>query len=136
MTQRIATRELLHAQLALFVAIALQVVVWKMHDELLVGPQYLLIPTEIILAVLIGFTINIHTARSRGINHAVAVVLLGLISAANVSSLVLVLRTLLTAHSAVSGLELLASALAIFITNIIVFALWYWEIDSPGLSRK
>jgi hypothetical protein len=26
------------------------------------------------------------------------------------------------------------AAIAIFITNIIVFALWYWEIDSPGLS--
>ena len=25
---------------------------------------------------------------------------------------------------------------SIFLTNIIVYALWYWEIDSPGLTAK
>ena len=33
-------------------------------------------------------------------------------------------------------MQLLSAALAIFVTNIIVYALWYWEIDSPGLTRK
>jgi uncharacterized membrane protein len=46
------------------------------------------------------------------------------------------LNELIIVHAAVSGPELLASAIAIFITNIIVYALWYWEVDSPGLSRK
>ena len=29
---------------------------------------------------------------------------------------------------------MLSGAIAIFLTNIIVFCLWYWELDSPGLS--
>lgn len=132
---RISKRELIQAQIALFVAFALQLVVWKINDELLVGPQYLLIPTEILLAILIGFTVNMRV-RLRTLNHLLAVILLALISLANVSSLVLVLHSLVIAHVAVTGPELLASAIAIFITNIIVFALWYWEIDSPGLTRK
>jgi uncharacterized membrane protein len=136
MAQLIAKRELVHAQIALFVAFALQIVVWKINDELLLGPQYLLIHTEIILALVIGFTINKPRSRKRDANHAFALILLGLISLGNVISLLLVLHSLVVSHIAITGPELLMSAIAIFITNIIVFALWYWEIDSPGLSRK
>lgn len=136
MLKHIARRELVQAQIALFVAIALQVVVWAMNKQLLFGPQIMIISTEVVLAIVIGFTANVQTAGKRGVNHLVALVLLGLISAANVSSLILVLHSLIVNHVLVSGPGLLASALAIFLTNIIVFALWYWEIDSPGLTRK
>jgi uncharacterized membrane protein len=136
MTQHISRRELIQAQIGLFIAIALQVLVWKINDELLLGPQYLLIPAEILLAILISFTVNMRTVRRRAMNHVLAITLLALMSIANVSSLMLVLNELIIVHAAVSGPELLASAIAIFITNIIVYALWYWEVDSPGLSRK
>jgi uncharacterized membrane protein len=135
MQYRIARREIIHAQVALFVAIGLQVLVWRISQELAFGPQYLIVLTEVILAALIGFTVNMHAARRMGLHHVMAVVLLGLISAANVTSLILVLHSLIIGHLLVSGPELLSSAIAIFVTNIIVFALWYWEIDSPGLSR-
>jgi uncharacterized membrane protein len=76
------------------------------------------------------------TARRIGIHHFLALTLLALLSVANVSSLILVLNSLIISHTAISGPELLASAIAIFMTNIIVYSLWYWEIDSPGLTRK
>jgi len=118
------------------VAIALQGLVWKINDQLLVGPQYLIIPTEFVLAVLIGFTVNLHSVRWHRLHHTFALALPALISIANISSLILVLHSLIIGHASVTGTELLASAIAIFATNIIVFALWYWEIDSPGLTRK
>lgn len=136
MTQFITRRELLQAQLALIVAIALQFAVLNINQELLLGPQYVLIPTEIALAVLLGFTANRHAAHKYRINHLFVLILLGLISVGNVSSLVLVLHSLIVGHATVSGTELLGSAVVIFITNIIVYALWYWEIDSPGFTRK
>lgn len=136
MLHRIAKRELVHAQIALFVAIGLQLLVWEMNDELLVGPQYLLIPTEIFLALLIGFTVNRKSPAVRSFHHLFAVVLPALITVANISSLVLVLNSLIGGTADVDGVQLLVSALAIFMTNVIVFALWYWEIDSPGLTRK
>jgi uncharacterized membrane protein len=135
MLHRIAKRELVHAQLGLLVAIALQGIVWKINDELLVGPQYLIIPIELGLALVLGFTVNRHVAHRMGIHHALTISLLALLSVANLSSLMLVLHSLIITHATLTGEELLASAIAIFITNIIVFALWYWEIDSPGLSR-
>jgi uncharacterized membrane protein len=117
-------------------AIALQGLVWKINDELLIGPQYLIIPAEIMLVVLIGFTANMQKVRKLGIHHGIAVALLGLLSMANLSSLILVLHSLIISHVAITGTELLTSAIAIFMTNIIVYALWYWEIDSPGLSGR
>jgi len=136
MLHRIAKKELVHAQIALFVAIGLQLVVWKINDQLLIGPQYIIIPAEVFLVILVGLISNVSTDRRRAFNHAAVLVLLALLSIANITSLILVLHSLVVTHAAVSGPELLASALAIFLTNIIVFALWYWEIDSPGLTRK
>ncbi len=132
---RITRKELSQAQLALIVAIGLQIFTRHIGSELLPGSQYLIILTEIILAVLLGFTVNLHHKRARDIHHALAIVLLGLISAANISGLIYVLHSLIVEHGVISGEKLLAAALAIFMTNIIVFALWYWEIDSPGLTR-
>lgn len=129
----ITSRELWAAQAALGVAIILQVVVWAINRELTYGPHHLIVVTEVALAVIIGFT-----ARQRHIlakSHKVfATGLLALISLANITSFFLVARLLITNGQGLSGRELLAAALAIFLTNIIVFALWYWEIDSPGLS--
>ncbi len=135
MIYKIARQELIYAQLALFVAIALQVVVWNINQHLLVG-QYIIIPTEIALAVLIALTINAESSHRRGIHHGFALALLGLISFANITSLILVLQSLVIGNVPATGLVLLSSAIAIFMTNIIVFAFWYWEIDSPGLTRK
>jgi hypothetical protein len=134
MVHQASNREYIHAQFALYIAIALQIVVLKLNHELLIGPQYLIIPTEIFLAFLIGFTANSRLSVKRNTHHILTTGLLALISIANVTSLVLVLQSLVVNHVTVTGTELLTSAVAIFMTNIIVFALWYWEIDSPGLS--
>jgi uncharacterized membrane protein len=132
---RISRPELIQAQLALLAAIVLQIATKHIGNELLAGSQYLIILTELALAALIGFTVNTKTPKARGLHHLIAVLLLGIISAVNISGLVHVLQSLITSHSVLNGERLLVSAIAIFITNIIVFALWYWEIDSPGLTR-
>jgi uncharacterized membrane protein len=136
MVYHIGKRELIHAQIALYAAIALQILVWNINDQLLIGPQYIIIPTELALAILIGFTANIQSTHKRIVHHTFTIGLLALISIANITSLILVLHSLIVTHAAFTGTELLASAIAIFMTNIIVYALWYWEIDSPGLSGR
>ncbi len=133
MRPKISRSELLQVEVALFAAIGLQVVTRTVGNELLPGSQLVIILTELGLAVLIGLTVNKHRERALG-HHALAILLLGLISVINVSGLIYVLNALVINHAALNGEKLLASALAIFATNIIVFALWYWEIDSPGLS--
>lgn len=132
---KISRKELWLAQLVLLAAIGLQLLTRQLGSDVLPGSQHLIIGTELALAIVIGLTVNRHKAHLWGVYHFLSVMLLGLISLANLSSLIYVLHSLIVTHSALSGEELLTSAIAIFITNIIVFALWYWEIDSPGLTR-
>lgn len=131
---KIAKKELVHAQIALVLAIVLQVVILLVNDNLSLGPQYFIIGTEIGLAILLLATLNAHTQSSKNLQRLTASGLLGFISFANFTSLILVLNSLIIGHANITGAELLSSAIAIFITNIIVYALWYWEIDSPGLT--
>ncbi|HWB39110.1 MAG TPA: hypothetical protein VG604_02595 [Candidatus Saccharimonadales bacterium] len=131
----ITRSELIQVQLALLAAVGLQLFTRQVGSDLLPGSQYLIILTELGLALLIGMTVNKHKAHHWGLHHALAVSLLGLISIANISSLIFVLDLLIRDHAILNGAELLSSAIAIFITNIIVYSLWYWEIDSPGLTR-
>ena len=135
MRQLINRTELLQVQGALLVAIGLQLITRQVGSELLPGSQYILIFTELVLAVLIGFTVNRPHDRNWGLHRIFAFSLLGLITIANISGLIFVLYSLVVGHGVIEASALLASAIAIFLTNIIVFALWYWEIDSPGLSR-
>lgn len=133
--QKIFKRELYQAQIALIVAIILQFVVWKINHHLFQS-QYLIILAEIILLVAISLLSYSQTAHGKKISRTSAFLLLGVLSVGNILSLVLILSLLVSGESGISGLGLLSSAIAIFLTNIIVFALLYWEVDSPGLTAK
>ncbi len=132
--QPLGRKELWFAQAALLVAILLQIVAWVINPELSYGPHNLIVGTEIALVILLGFTAGKRKIRNSSLYRFMAFVLLGLISLANITSFFLVARLLLTESQGLSGKELLIAALAIFLTNVIIFALWYWEIDSPGLT--
>lgn len=130
----ITRSELWVAQIVLFVAIGLQILVRWISHELSIGPEDLIIATEIALALFIGFTASKRHLAGRSLHRSISVVLIALISLANISSFILVAKSLVVGNEVISGYQLLASAIAIFLTNVIVFALWYWEIDSPGLT--
>ncbi|SRR5579884_205267 len=68
--------------------------------------------------------------------RALAIALIAVMSAANVSSLLLLIHDLLTG-TPVHGTKIIASNLIIWSgqiwwTNVIVFGLWYWELDRGG----
>jgi uncharacterized membrane protein len=130
----ITPKELWLAQTALFVAITLQITSSVIGPGLHFGPHYFIIGAEIALAIIIAVSGHRRHLNTGVIHQPLAFLLLALMSVANIVSFILVASQLITSQLHVSGLELLTSALAIFLTNIIVFAFWYWEIDSPGLS--
>lgn len=133
---RISRQELFLAQLAILLAITLQIVAYLSNHQLLIGPQYILLPTELFLVFVIGVMGSLHGKYSQHLLKSAAFILLAMISLANFSSLILVLHSIITSQQAVDSASLLGSAIAIFLTNIIVFGLLYWEIDSPGLSNQ
>jgi uncharacterized membrane protein len=133
---RISRKDFLLAQAALLVAIGLQAVTWINNGSMSFGPHPLIILSELALAVILGLMVMHPVLSGRRTYRAASFALLGLISLENVTAIAIVLRQLVTNSHTLSGYQLLGSAIAIFLTNIIVFALWYWEIDSPGLSGK
>lgn len=136
MQSKIKTHELLQAQATLFVAIGLQVLAAKISGSLLPAAHYTIVLIEIILAVVLALLATTRKSRARSIDHNVSVIFLAILSVANIIALSAVLKQLILDNKITDGRQLLASAIVIFLTNIIVFSLWYWEIDSPGLSGK
>lgn len=126
----IGRRELWHAQLILLLAVILQ---FTIPHELRVGDRYTIAIIELILIGGIGITAPKRHISFKGFNRTIAVLLIAVVSFANVTSLWLVINGLLNGSN-VAGKHLVTAAFAIFITNIIAFSLWYWEIDSPGLT--
>lgn len=119
------------ATLAVLVASALYVV---LPDALRVhfGPRWLIPALEgaLCLALLI-VSPRRESAESTGLRIA-AIVLIALINLANVISLAELIRELLYRSSLVNGRAILIASVPIWITNVIVFALWYWELDRGG----
>lgn len=76
----------------------------------------------------------IHDWRSN-IRRA-AIVLTVLITLINFQSLYAVLRALLYGAKGTTGQSLLIDALNIWLTNIVVFALWFWNIDRGGPAAR
>jgi len=122
--------EIIHAQVALAIAVLLQVVLDK---ALVVGPKFLIAILELLLVFGIGLVHPHKTTLFTRMRHSFSLILIALISIANAASMFLVARDLIIGSS-ISGRALLASAGAIFLTNIIIFSLWYWELDAPGLT--
>jgi hypothetical protein len=72
-------------------------------------------------------------ARMRGsfeLNQRLGYVLLGVVTAAMLWSLYLLVRSL--PQHTLPPLTLLRSAAALWVTNILVFASWYWRLDAGG----
>jgi hypothetical protein len=96
-------------------------------DQLREGPRWLVLAVVILLAAS-GFA-----TRRRGY-HDVATwisrALTVFLTLALVSSVILLVSTL--PGSRTSGRSLLSIAIALWTLNVLVFAIWYWEIDGDG----
>jgi len=96
-----------------------------------VGPPWLL------LAVVIFLLIPIVIAHWRGnmaITRVLTLVANGVITAAMVASLAFLIEGLPKHREASEAL--LRSAVGLWLTNILVFALWYWRLDGGGPHER
>ena len=113
-------------------AIALQLLLPK---RLTVGPPWLLPALEAALLVGLAMASPRRVEHEHRVRRLAAVALTGLVSVANIVSLALLSHELLH-HGASNGRELIISGSLIWITNVIIFGLWYWETDRGGPGRR
>jgi uncharacterized membrane protein len=132
MMHPITRRELWIAELTLLLAAFLQLTISK---KLQLGPKYLVAGLLILLVFATAFTAP-RRHIGKGTSHiTVAILLIAIITLANGAELILLIDALVH-NTDIPGKSLLSGALAVFLTNVIVFGLLYWELDSPGLSGR
>ncbi len=96
-------------------------------EPLSLGPSWLL------LAIVLVLLIPIAETNRRGqhrVAHALTFIANGAITVALIASLIFLIQGL-PGHRE-SPRALLRSAGALWLTNILVFALWYWKLDAGG----
>jgi hypothetical protein len=120
------------AQLAAAAALALYV---TLPHNLIMGPRWLVPGVEgILLLGLVVTTPTRHHDQSPRL-HALVVGLVGLVSLTTLISLVLLARFLLEGSHA-RGHALLFAGLVLWLTNVLIFGIWYWELDRGGPARR
>jgi len=99
-------------------------------------PRWLLPTLEV--ALLIGLTIAnpVRIERRGPMVRIASIVLIALITIANVISAILLIRAILEGKTGPSATPLFATGASIWATNVIAFALWYWEFDRGGPVRR
>jgi hypothetical protein len=122
------------ALLAVMTAIGLQLV---LPDRVIQGLGYraLLPSLEGVLILVVLFTNPGRISKGEARLRAVGISLIALISIANVVSLAELLHALLYV-TRTRGRALVYASVPIWITNIIVFGLWYWELDRGGPAAR
>lgn len=103
-------------------------------QKLLIGPGWLLLVIEaIFLAPLVPTLLNRHGLPHKAIRSLI-LALLGVLTLALASGVALMLITLPGDKSAAM---LLRAAALLWCSNVLVFGLWYWQLDGGGpLQRR
>ncbi|MEY2470128.1 MAG: hypothetical protein QOF21_2826, partial [Actinomycetota bacterium] len=120
------------AIIAVLAAIVLQTV---LPNDLIRGPRLLLPVVELLLLVPLIVVNPQRFRRETKWSRPLSLVLVGVVAAANMFSLGLLIKALL-AGDASDGKTLLAAAMEVWLTNIIVFGLIYWELDRGGPVKR
>ena len=102
-------------------------VYWALPAPLSVGPGWLLL--AIIVLLMIPIVISARRGNHR-VTRALTFIANSIIALAMMASLVLLVQGL--PRHLETPKALLRSALSLWVTNILIFALWYWKLDAGG----
>jgi uncharacterized membrane protein len=116
--------------LSVVVAVVLQFLLPARFTQPL--PPYLLLGLEVALLIGLSIANPVRIERHGPTVRAASVVLIALITLGNVVSAVLLVRAILDGHAGGSAAPLFGTGASIWATNVIAFALWYWEFDRGG----
>jgi hypothetical protein len=117
------------AQLAVGIAIALNL---PLSGKLTIGPNWLLPVVEGALLIALVTSLPSRGNRPHAGHRWFAMSVVGLVTLVNIVSIGLLVHYLLGHHPHVQGRPLIASGAVLLATNILLFAVWFWEFDRGG----
>jgi uncharacterized membrane protein len=116
------------ARIAILAALALYL---ALPERLIPGPRIIVPLLEGVALVALTVLVPHKTTIAAPGRRVLAILLIGLVTLANIVNLGLLIRELLKGHVQ-NGRELIFASVAIWLTNAIAFGLWYWELDRGG----
>jgi uncharacterized membrane protein len=122
-----------HVQIIMLLAIAFQIL---LPNDFSLGGGYVIPALEFVLLGALSITTpreRIFRSLARRVN---AILLIIITTIANVYALGHVVDRLLSNAHITDGRALVLAAINIYLTNIIIFALWYWEMDGGGPGNR
>jgi hypothetical protein len=91
---------------------------------------------EALLLVGLVMTSPHRRLRPLQVRRRLAIAMIGLVSAVNIFSLILLCHYLLQGRKE-NGHDLILAGFVLWVTNVLLFGLWYWELDRGGpLARN
>ena len=120
------------ASIAVVVAILFSAL---LPDKLTLGPPYSLPVFEGMLLLVLTIVAPQRRPDEPTWHRSLAIGMIAVVNAANIASLGFLIDLLFTTHFS-SGTRLMLSAALIWVTNVIAFSLWYWELDGGGPHRR
>lgn len=120
-------------ELGVIIIIALQ---WFTNSTFLPYNRLYIIGLELILLAALAVATAEGYKSVSPQRRSLALTLTGIIAGINVFSLIFLIDALIFGGSIVSGKSLLFNGLAIYFTNIFMFALLFWEMDGGGPDRR
>ena len=115
---------------ALVAAIALQLAITR--SDYAVIPRWPLITLEVLLLAVLVWLNPLRLTRSTLHGKYMTWALLAAITIDNTMSAAVLDARIITGEVSNNARLLLGSGAAIYVTNIIVFGIWYWELDRGG----
>jgi hypothetical protein len=116
---------------AILALLAVAAIYTALPKQLVVGPSWLL---PAVVAVLLVPTVFAHRTGRNSLNHVLGIVIVTIITFGLVASVILLATTLTGKNE--PPLALLRSGGALWLTNVLVFALWYWRLDGGGPRKR
>lgn len=123
------------ATLAVLAAVALQVVLPARVTAGL-GPRWLVATLEGALCLALWAANPRHTTRDSRYARLGSIALIALVNATNLVSLGELVDKLVNGTTHAGGRALIFASVPIWLTNVIVFGLWYWELDRGGPAAR
>jgi hypothetical protein len=100
-------------------------------SQLLIGPRYVVPGLELILFIPLVLANPRRMSKQNRHLRRLSIALLLLIAVSNLAALILLIRSLVIGQATAGG-PLLGAAGQVWFTNVLVFALAFWELDRGG----
>ena len=122
-----------HVEIIMLIAIIMQL---ALPSKYVFGVHWLIPALEVVLMVALALTTPRQKVFRSAKRRLSVVLLLAVTAAGNLYALGQVVDHLLRSGRIQDGRALILTAINIYLTNIIIFALLYWEMDAGGPGHR